>query len=118
MASVVIPIGVTCLGIVVGWMVRYFIRRFTKFGPGALSSVLSIILGGAVLKFLSVDNVTIWFYPIGLLVGFVAYQVIVMMLIKGDGAASVDVAPKKGVKDALKHFPADEPRFLIKPWDK
>jgi hypothetical protein len=40
------------------------------------------------------------------------------MLIKGDGAASVDAAPKKGVKDALKHFPADEPRFLIKPWDK
>lgn len=119
MASVVIPIGVTCLGIVVGWMVRYFIRRFTKFGPGVLSSLLSIILGGAVLKFLSVDNVTIWFYPIGLFVGFVAYQVIVMTLIKGDvavvDAAPKDHAPKNHGKDVFKHFPADEPRFLIKP---
>lgn len=111
MPHIVVPIGVTCLGVVVGWLVRYFIRRFKKFAPGVLSSLLSIILGGAVLKFLAVDNVTIWYYPIGLLAGFVAYQVIVMYLLRDTGSSG-------GAKGSLAdRFRPDEPRYIIKPRD-
>ncbi len=77
-------IGATCLGAVVGWLVRYFIRRFSTFGPMVLGSVLSIILGGAVIRFLEADRTVWWFYPIGLFVGFAIYQIIVML----DGGGS------------------------------
>ena len=113
MAHIVVPVGVTCLGIVVGWLVRYFIRRFKSFGVGGLGSLLSIVVGGAVLKFLSVDNVTIWYYPIGLFVGFVIYQVIVMFLIHGDGTHSgggnSSSEPRFMISDIA------EPRYLVKP---
>ena len=67
-------IGATCLGIVIGFLVRYFIRRFSNFGAGALGSVITIILGGAVIKFLEADKSVWWFYPIGLFLGFAIYQ--------------------------------------------
>ena len=72
--TIIGSIGATCLGIVIGWLVRYFIRRFTRFTPMVLGSVLSIVLGGAVLKFLAADK-SLWaFYPTGLLLGFVLYH--------------------------------------------
>jgi hypothetical protein len=74
--SVVPPIGAMCLGIVIGWLVRFFIWRFETFSPSVLSSVISILLGGGITRFLSADPNVWWFYPIGLLVGFVVYQVI------------------------------------------
>jgi hypothetical protein len=77
--------GATCLGAVIGWLVRYFIRRFDRFGPAALGSVISIILGGAAVKFLEADRSVWWFYPIGLFVGFVIYQLIVSFDGRGGG---------------------------------
>jgi glycopeptide antibiotics resistance protein len=96
MTTIVPAIGTTCLGIVIGWLVRYFIRRFKKFSPSILSSVITIILGGAALKFLSVDKSTLWFYPIGLLIGFVVYQVIVMFLFPRSGGGSGSAAKPPG----------------------
>src|SRR4051812_13252283 len=78
MPNVIPAIGATCLGIVVGWLVRYFIRRFDKFTPSVFGSLISILLGSAVMKVLTADKMTWWFYPIGLLLGFIAYQVIAM----------------------------------------
>jgi uncharacterized membrane protein YfcA len=72
-------IGATCLGIVIGWLVRYFIRRFRTFGPMVMGSVISIILGGAVIKFLEADKSVWWYYPIGLFLGFVIYHVLVIV---------------------------------------
>jgi len=86
MTNIVPAIGSTSLGIVIGWLVRYFIRRFDKFGPAVLGSVISILLGGAVIKFLEVDKSVWWFYPIGLLAGFIIYQIIVMVTVFGGGS--------------------------------
>jgi predicted membrane channel-forming protein YqfA (hemolysin III family) len=73
--SIIPAIGSTSLGIVIGWLVRYFIRRFTTFTPMVFGSLVSIILGGAALKFLDADKTVWWFYPIGLLLGFIIYHV-------------------------------------------
>ena len=67
-------VGATSLGVVIGWLVRYFIRRFTKFTPMVFGSLVSIVLGGATIKFLDADKTVWWFYPIGLLIGFVLYH--------------------------------------------
>ncbi len=70
----VIPaIGATCLGIVVGLLIRYFIRRFKRFTPQVFGSLLSIVLGGTTIRLLSGDQQIVWFYPIGLLLGFILY---------------------------------------------
>lgn len=74
--DIISAIGATALGIVVGWLVRYFIRRFESFTPKALGSVVSIIAGGAIISFLKTDMSVWWFYPIGLLIGFIVYTII------------------------------------------
>ena len=79
MPNVIPAIGATSLGIVIGWLVRYFIRRFDKFTPAVFGSLISILLGSAVMKFLSADKTIWWFYPIGLLIGFIVYQIIAMV---------------------------------------
>jgi hypothetical protein len=108
-------IGGTSLGIVVGWLVRYFIRRFSTFGPAVLSSVLMMVFGGAVIKFLGEDKNAWWFYPIGLLIGFTIYQIIVMVLLRnkrtrrgGLDEAAFEVGPSETRKGALSD---NEPRF-------
>ena len=76
--KIIAAIGATCLGIVIGWLVRYFIRRLNKFSPMVLGSLVSIVLGGAVIKFLEADKTVWWFYPIGLFLGFVIYHLVVV----------------------------------------
>ncbi len=72
-------VGSLSVGIVVGWLVRFFIRRFKKFGPAALSAVVSVLLGGTVVKFLEADRSVIWYYPIGLLAGFIIYTIVAVL---------------------------------------
>ena len=67
-------LGTTCTGIVVGWLIRYFIRRFDNYSPKVITSVISVIFGGVIIKFVETDNSTFWFYPIGLFVGFIFYS--------------------------------------------
>lgn len=70
-------IGATCLGIVMGWLVRYFLERFTQFNIRILTSVVSVLCGGAVIKmFPDPFQYAGWFYPVGLLVGVLAYPLI------------------------------------------
>ena len=72
--SVVAVIGALCLGIIIGWLVRELVPRFKNVSVKVLSAVVSVVIGGVVLAFLSraSDDTTIWFYPIGLIVGFAA----------------------------------------------
>ena len=72
----------------VGWLVRYFIRRFESFNPAILGSLISVVLGGAAIRFLESDPNVWWFYPIGLLLGFVLYSLVVWLLVgqRGYGA--------------------------------
>jgi len=74
-------IGSLSLGIVIGWLVRYFIRRFKTFTPQALGSVVSIMVGGGLVKFLGANQTVLFCYPIGLLLGFVGYTLIAIILI-------------------------------------
>ncbi len=63
-------LGAVSLGVVIGWLVSYFVRRFKKFNPQILASTIPIFIGGGVIKFLQDNSSAIWFYPIGLLIGF------------------------------------------------
>jgi glycopeptide antibiotics resistance protein len=78
----VAAIGSTCLGIVVGWLVRYFLFRFDKFNAQILGSTISLLVGGVVIGFFNwvdPDKTVVWFYPIGVLIGFVIYTVTARM---------------------------------------
>ena len=66
-------IGVIALGIFVGWITRYFLRRQKSFPLMAMSTLLGIVLGGVVLNLFTgpaFDDL-FWFYPIGLVIGFI-----------------------------------------------
>lgn len=76
--NIVPALGSLSLGIVVGWLIRFFIRRFKSFTPKALTSIVSIIAGGATVKLLEADNTVLWFYPIGLLGGFLIYTMLAL----------------------------------------
>jgi NhaP-type Na+/H+ or K+/H+ antiporter len=89
MSNVVPALGSTSLGVVIGWLVRYFIRRFKKFTPSVLSTVVSLTFGGVAVKFLDADRSIVWFYPIGVLLGFVAYHIIATMSINKEEARFV-----------------------------
>jgi hypothetical protein len=70
-------VGSACLGVVIGWTTRFFLYRFKEFDPKSLSATLSPMLGGGVVGFfswISTDRAAVWFYPIGLLIGFVIYS--------------------------------------------
>lgn len=108
--NIVAAIGALSLGIVVGWLVRYFIRRFKSFTPQALGFVISIIAGGAIIKFLEADKTVWWFYPIGLLLGFILYTIVAILISRKNGVpdwvymmshqknddSKVSVVPNKG----------------------
>lgn len=70
----VIALGSISLGAVVGWLIRYFIRRFKRFTPQALTAVLSVVVGGSIVRLLTTNDLAIWFYFMGLLVGFILYH--------------------------------------------
>jgi hypothetical protein len=73
-------IGSICLGIVMGWLVRYCLDRFRQFTPKVLGSVVSVIVGGAVIHiFQGGDSITRyaqWYYFMGLLGGVLLYPFI------------------------------------------
>src|SRR5437764_834795 len=102
MSHTVAVIGATCLGMVIGWLVRYFIRRFDNWAASSLSSVVSIIAGGAVIEFMAADKAVWWFYPKGLFLGFAIYQIIVMWIMRERKDGSITPAPIS--------LPKDDPR--------
>jgi urea transporter len=72
-------IGAVSLGIVIGWLVRFYIRRSQDFNTQTLKTLVSILVGGAVIRFLDADKTVWWFYPIGLLIGFIVYSVVAVL---------------------------------------
>lgn len=74
--------GALSIGAVVGYVLRYFMRRFKTFTPKGLVTVLGALGGGALFKFLAKSPGAPWWYFIGILAGFVAYTLIA--LARGD----------------------------------
>jgi hypothetical protein len=72
---IVPSIGAACLGMVMGWLVVYSLRRIEKVTVATLSATASVILGSAVSKFLDINQEALPFYPIGLVLGFTLYIV-------------------------------------------
>lgn len=71
----VIILGSTCMGIAMGWLVRYLLERIMAFDVKALGAVVPIIIGAVMLGFFQlvggVHGITreFFFYPVGLILG-------------------------------------------------
>ncbi len=84
---VLAAVGMTCLGTVICYLSMYFVRRFKTHTVAGLGGVVTVLLGGVVGKFLA-DNTSagpdaIWWYPIGLVVGLVAWLIMGRLTAKG-----------------------------------
>ena len=75
MVAIIPFIGSICLGTVIGWLIRYFIRRFRSFTPKVFGALLTALFGGAVLRLFGADQNVLWCYPIGIFIGFFAYTI-------------------------------------------
>jgi hypothetical protein len=66
-------IGSACLGAVIGYLVMYFLTRFTTYTPKVLGSLISVILGGTVVGFIGKLGSNLKdvfaYYLIGVLIG-------------------------------------------------
>jgi hypothetical protein len=59
--------GCLCLGIFIGWLVRFCLDRIRTVTPKVMSAVASVACGGVVLAFLGDPlDIAKWVYPIGL----------------------------------------------------
>ncbi|MDQ3877761.1 MAG: hypothetical protein M3290_05355, partial [Actinomycetota bacterium] len=73
-------VGIFCLGLFLGYLGWYFVVRL---GAGQVSadtfaSVVGVFVGGAVLALLKeflIVKTDVWWYPIGLVCGFLAYVI-------------------------------------------
>lgn len=69
-------LGSVCLGVVLGWLVRYFLERFRTFNARVFSTVASVLCGGVIAKLLpDAYGYWAWFYPVGLLIGIIVYPI-------------------------------------------
>lgn len=77
MNTYVPAIGMTCLGFFMAYISMYFVVRLKQHTVVGLSGVVGVLLGGVVGKLFlansSVAPAVIWWYPIGLFVGLVAW---------------------------------------------
>jgi phosphotransferase system glucose/maltose/N-acetylglucosamine-specific IIC component len=104
-------LGACSLGVVIGWLVRYFIRRFATFDAQVLRTLISILVGALVIRFLDGDKTAWWFYPVGLLIGFIVYSVIAYMLGGKEAAGALYGLPVKSAPptSAPDNRPTDKP---------
>jgi len=75
MYNVVEILGLLCVGFLVGWMILFFLRRFQNFTVDVFGGLLGAVFGGVILSFIQLaDKTDLWFYPIGLVIGWIVYQ--------------------------------------------
>lgn len=86
--STVEILGSLSVGIVVGYVVRYFIRRLEKFTVQALSGVVIVLLGGAAVQFFGDNRELLFVYAIGLFLGFIVLYTAIYVLFGGTVLAS------------------------------
>ena len=68
-------LGSLVTGVLVIWIVLIFMRRFKTYDAKGLATVIGAIFGGAVFTYLMAnDRTALWIYPVGLFLGFVAFQ--------------------------------------------
>jgi hypothetical protein len=70
--------GAFCLGFFVGYLAWYFVVRLRSYGPGPLMGIIAAVAGTVVMAFIQADEVgrgARWWYPIGLMAGWVLFSV-------------------------------------------
>jgi hypothetical protein len=92
---VLAAIGMTCLGVVICYICMYFVARLKEHTITGFGGVIGVLLGGVVAKFLTVNTAavdSIWWYPIGLLIGLAIWLVIRLSVALGGPSAAAAIA--------------------------
>lgn len=79
METIVPIVGALCLGILIGWLIGFFLMRMETFTPKAFAAIIGVLLGATVTQFLGPDRTVWWFYPIGLILGIMAHAIIAIL---------------------------------------
>jgi hypothetical protein len=68
-------LGPMLLGMVVGWLLYYFIRQYRVFSPQTLSTTIAAFLGGIIVRYFSQspEGAILAFYSLGVGIGFFLY---------------------------------------------
>ena len=70
-------IGNLALGIFLGYMAWYFVTRVSDKPIDSFAAVAGVLFGGVVLAFLGgTTSDSRWWYPVGLVVGWIIYVVL------------------------------------------
>jgi hypothetical protein len=96
--------GAICLGIVVGWLVRYILYRLRAFTPKTLAAILSVVFGGGILRLLGADVTMLGLYIIGVLLGFAVYTALALWAL---GRPSSRLKDRKTRYRGILYAPAD-----------
>ncbi len=73
-------LGSLLTGVLVMWIVLIFMRRFKTYDAKGLATVIGAIFGGAVFTYLLAnDRTALWIYPVGLFLGFLAFQALLIL---------------------------------------
>ncbi|WP_210166705.1 hypothetical protein [Methylobacterium sp. Leaf85] len=84
-------IGPMLLGGVVGWMIYYFIRRFSTFSPQALGATFAAFAGGPLLKYIGgFEHYSQSYYLAGVGIGFFIYALFLAVLLYLLGIGRID----------------------------
>jgi phosphotransferase system glucose/maltose/N-acetylglucosamine-specific IIC component len=77
-------LGILALGVFLGYMAWYFATRVTDSWMDSFAAVAGVLFGGVVLAFLGgTSSDSRWWYPIGLVIGWVIYVVLRVAAGKG-----------------------------------
>jgi hypothetical protein len=108
--------GSLSLGFFIAYLVWYFVTRFPagQFTAAGLTSVVAVVAGGVVEVFLDVGGGSVsapshWWYPIGLIVGFVVYELAYIVVHRRPAAFTAFAQPlaAPGSDDPRSHLGSD-----------
>ncbi|GBF81245.1 hypothetical protein [Aphanothece sacrum] len=85
--NIIEALGATSSGIIVGWLVSYFTRRYKDFNPTVLAATVGLLFGEAIFTFLKGSSLGMWFYPIGLVIGS-ALNIFLAYITRNDASAT------------------------------
>jgi hypothetical protein len=76
-------LGSALCGAMIGWSVFYFMGRYRILDPRVLAAIAAAILGGPILKFIgeSAGNQMQSGYAVGLVVGYLAYALYLVVVL-------------------------------------
>jgi hypothetical protein len=93
----IVEIGTTALGVFLGYMAWYFATRVTDSWMDSFAAVAGVLFGGVVLAFLGGTSAdTRWWYPIGLVIGWVIY--VLLRYFNGGGIPTITAG--RGITNA------------------